>query len=804
MKNLFQKVLKTKEQYNHTVYDIDDIVKSNIAELNKQYNTRYDRNKTRERYTSEEYKLFITYTGKDEKTYSQLFDRCIINETNIANFVNGKTKRPQDRTKDFFAVYCGYQGYNDFLISGKNIESTKGNENSIETLEIADEKQGNGLRRKLNSIPYVELENYILRVEILENISDLFKQGKKKINITGISGLGKTFLAKHFVQHYSKKFSHIVWLNCLVGFVKAFSNGNGVELLDKMGLTSEYKSCTEGNMSEEALTRMVLGRLKDLKGNNILILDNLDEDIYYYEDEIHLSDDWKILTTSQQALDGFYDFTAPYLKKESIHLFYKYYTKEKDDENLIPLLSAVEYHTLTVELLAKTAQKGQLDILELVNRFVEKGINVVEKVKVISDHSKEREVKIENIEAYLDIVFDTSSLDDEQCKILLNIALLQTDSIATELFKEVYLNNATEYKVIDIFKYNLSILSDKGWVQIQDNRIRIHSLVKGIVIKRFLHRTDFFNATINYLGEVFKTGTQDNLQKIEYLTMTEPLLEIFTEVNEDTINLRKRISMLYASMELYEKAIKFWDELEETEDVSDIADAIEMFHNLASINLNWGNNEKALFYGNKAHSLMSDDFREKLYDFVIKDLNTSLTNTSIDTPKDFKDGAIVVIGLILGCHCIIVMCDKNKNPREKIIELKQIILTHDRILSSFEQNVSEDIIFSINQYRDWFLKKDSILRVIGAYYASLEEYEMAEEFLKMNLETKEKLETEHLDLFRTYNFLTGLYLEWKKPKEARHFIEKNKIVCDKFPPDHPSVHLLKDSITRLEELEQNG
>lgn len=122
MKKLYYKVLEIKEQCDHTVDDIDNIVKSRIQTLNEEYKTRYDRKITQGKYISKEYKAFVTYTGKDADKYENLLNECIIHTTNIANFIDGKTKRPQNVTKDFFAIYCECEGYNDFVVKYKNIE----------------------------------------------------------------------------------------------------------------------------------------------------------------------------------------------------------------------------------------------------------------------------------------------------------------------------------------------------------------------------------------------------------------------------------------------------------------------------------------------------------------------------------------------------------------------------------------------------------------------------------------------------------------------------------------------------------
>jgi flagellar biosynthesis GTPase FlhF len=81
--------------------------------------------------------------------------------------------------------------------------------------------------QKLNIIPSIEIKESILRIDILENLFNRF-QNNKKVAISGISGIGKTFLAKHFTEHYQGKFSNMVWLNCANGFPKAFSQEKGI------------------------------------------------------------------------------------------------------------------------------------------------------------------------------------------------------------------------------------------------------------------------------------------------------------------------------------------------------------------------------------------------------------------------------------------------------------------------------------------------------------------------------------------------------------------------------------------------
>lgn len=805
-----------------------EIINSFVAELSKHPLPEKKKEialNFKELFCSKEFKgIFKHDINYSEEYKMKCIKECEINDPRTSKkFVLEKNYDLSDKSKDFYCVFIAKRGWNSWVEEfspAKYIISVEHNntDNSIvQRYEIRD------LPKILNSVPVVEIENYIPRISILEEIFNLFEQKKKKINITGISGIGKTFLAKHFVQHYSEKFSHIVWLDCSSGIRKAFTEGKGVELLDIMGLTSEHNSYLERNISDEILMRKVLGRIKNFKGNNILILDNADEEISFYLDEIRLSDDWKVLVTSQKSLEGFCNYIIPSFEEKSLNLFYKYYTLEIDDDNLIRLLSAIEYHTLTIELLAKTAQQRKLTIIELVNRFIENGINVVEKAKITADHNLERNTKIENIEEYLNIVFNTSVLSEEECKILLNIAILQSELIDIILFKEVYLNNSSENKVIDVFEHNISILSSTGWIQIDSNTIRIHNLVQTIIIKKFIHKNDFFDSTIKYLRRVSTIGhTQNYLQKSKYLKLSESILEKINVENNDTINLKNIIAVFYTSIGLYEKAnkyeINYLNQLKETQqivgNVSDkMIDILARLNNLSSSFVSQGKFEDALTYASKLYNYFDEAVIQELYWYLTKSMVSFFKKNKIDNASQFEGdfnltGHVKVVNMIMISMSYIVMFqDKKKNHStltKIVVGLEKIFLSRQKILDIFEENISEPLIFSIRAYKDLLLSNNTISIYIGQYYMELKKYDKAEEAFKSALIIQEKiLDPSHFDFSHNYHSLTCLYIKCGNIEQARFFLEKNKTICSTFPSNHPCVILLKSDIKGFEKLEND-
>lgn len=120
MKDLRQKVLEQKTMHGHTNEEIRLIVHREICNLQKQYRVTPGNGVIEKKFYSEIYRAFLN-TGSDESTnyYSKLRDNCLLDETNIKKFINGGSKRIQNKTKDFFAIYCGFEGYNSFLADSK-------------------------------------------------------------------------------------------------------------------------------------------------------------------------------------------------------------------------------------------------------------------------------------------------------------------------------------------------------------------------------------------------------------------------------------------------------------------------------------------------------------------------------------------------------------------------------------------------------------------------------------------------------------------------------------------------------------
>jgi hypothetical protein len=675
-----------------------------------------------------------------------------------------------------------------------------------------DFQDNNKSHKHLNIIPSIDVKESVLRVDILEDVYTLILK-HKKVNINGLSGIGKTFIAKHFSQHFAVQFANMIWLNCAEGFPESFSQEKGIGLLGSLGLANEYGSYI-GN--EKGLMNLIIGYLSKIDGNNLLILDNLDSSINLYKDEINLlSKNWNILATSQEQLKSFENYAAPDIKKESLELFYTFYTIEKDDDNLIRLLSAIEYHTLTIELLAITAHQRGLSIIALVNRFAKKGINIVEQVEIIIDHGVERKSNIENIEQYLEIIFDTSSIKDELCKILLNIALMQGDSIPLDLFEEVYLNELYSEDLLDNLRFNISSLIKKGWVKLENNSIKLHSIVKRIIIKRYIGKDEFLQLTIHFLIKKIKIqeNINLNLEANKYYRISENIIENSKGFDLVIINvLEDKFSDYCIEIGLFEKGkeikLKKLDKLLKHADLSGKEDEyIELLFKLIKLFLLQDEIDNALALASKLVSFFGSKSDKVLQKQVIEKLNFFFIENKIKNIDEFQNrfqlsNLIEKFNIFLLSKVVLIRYNKNEKDLIKIIdELNKVFIQNNELLKLFEENIPKELIHSIAIYNFILINNSTICLHISDCYLKLKLYSKAEQYAENAFNLTHNISEAKSYLYPINRQFTRIYLESKNIALAKKYINLNKAIVENLTYYHPLNSILQKDLFRLKLLE---
>lgn len=251
---------------------------------------------------------------------------------------------------------------------GKKNVFIQGNVNVKGDFIIESEKE---VPQVITALPYFNPRDFIGRSEDLQNFHSLLMSESRTVLVNGMAGIGKTSFIQHYLKTWSHLYDHICWINImdLVGIRESFLFGTeSTELIDSLMLAAEIEKIKPEKRTEEGF-KLIINRLRNLEGHNLLVLDNIpidaeDARILKY---LHLNENWKIVATSRNEIIGFDHFRLGILPlNETLRLFYKNYVIEQNDLLVKEIIDIVENHTLAIETISKSAQEQRKPLAEVI------------------------------------------------------------------------------------------------------------------------------------------------------------------------------------------------------------------------------------------------------------------------------------------------------------------------------------------------------------------------------------------------------------------------------------------------------
>lgn len=592
---------------------------------------------------------------------------------------------------------------------------------------------------------------------------------KESILLYGIGGIGKTETAKAVLKkiydlpYQVTGIQRIIWANYINNSLKD-------SLIEAV---RETRGCVNTDEAWEHIQEII----QTFREKLLIVVDNVEtvgEDI-----ELAKLNDLpcRVLVTSRiEKVGGLKEYPVEALTEENCkEIFYYYYVGNHDDYYLKKILELTEYHTVMLELLAKTANMEEDSLQEFYEKLLRKGFRLSEE-EVEAEHpllQKERRV-IEQLK----ILFSMSKCCQEDKELLCQLSVIPSIPFQYKTIK-----NWIEIKR----KSQLERLVKTGWLKSDKELLAtyiMHSVIASAI--RFQNEEHLYEkcryVIYSISNELICSDTQHGSEKAYLIPFSWSISDVLRGhlcEEQDAVFLTN-LAQVYFDIGNYENAYKFFIRaMEIDEKISGIESLVVSYdyYNLAEVSYNMYRFSEALSFLKKSLKI-----RKRYY--KSEDINV-----------------VILIKLFAGLYVKINRLDwaealyfwtadkLEKNPETDELQLS----THYCDMASFfrERGYVGDYEKSETYYKKAEL---GMRKVYGnkthpemaafydAYallYSNMGKYENALSLLQNALKMREcLLEKEHPDMVQSYISIGLLYYELTQYEEALEYLYQALEIAD--------------------------
>jgi len=506
-------------------------------------------------FTKEEYDFALS---KDKKVFIYFKKGFSPNNKKGIRSLNKVISFKDEIIKENTTLFQEFDKIEDFKLKVQNDLQLYLNEKYPEPIELL-------LTNKfLNLTPSISLSEVIGRERELGEVKTKLETDNSLVLVNGIGGVGKTTLAKAFMQRYMEKYNHIAWIDVSPSLIEAVIADN--VLIENLQLKEKVKEYIEAKQPDDAY-KLILNKLCGIDGINLIALDNAETKDGKEITELKslAASNWKILITSREHIAGCNEYPLDVLSPEKAkELFLTCYKHPADENDLDDLLKYIGYHTLTVELLAKTAELNPLLTVKQVTEYL-KTKNLDNKKLVIEIESQHAGNK--HIEVYLHLMsaFDLTKLNIEEQLMLSRFSVLPAKEIEFEMLCRLF--QVTEENENDFINL-LNSLTTKGYLTKNKDSYKIHPIIQEIVKYKLKRPLTDFEVIIESVGSLlYVDQAKDNpVDKFPFLDFGTTLLrniEVITNIEESDTNIIESLNYLLTVIGLLYQALGRYEEASE-------------------------------------------------------------------------------------------------------------------------------------------------------------------------------------------------------------------------------------------------
>ena len=554
----------------------------------------------------------------------------------------------------------------------------------------------------------------------LEKLRQL-RQKRDPIFLSGLGGMGKTELAIYFAQRQGK--AHFV------RFTESFSrtvSGPIAQGIEGLNLLDPY-----GKMRPEAeLYREALAVLQACGEDELLIIDNADRDEGTFDDlkdeayEALRSMNMQLLITTRFPVTGAVDVEQ--LSREELRRIMARHIDIPVAE-MDQLIEAVNGHTLTVDLMARTMDESFDEVDTSTMLAALRGALDQPDYPEVGRDRKDEQMRID---AHLSALFNVVRRPEAERRVLACATLLPEGGMETKIFSRC---------VAD--KDALKNLVKRGWLRRDDRRITIHPVIRAVARKELTPNDRECGAFLTALWKQYDKkdfDAQRNAQMAEVFSTASEWLE---DAQGDWADHGREILLWLGkpneAMALCKKVL----ETRQNAPNPDQAKIAAALNDMGHLYRDLGKYEECFDYVWRAFEIRRELLTEDDPDLAMSYNNVGVAYSALGKYQEAQEYDLMAL------------------------ELRKRILPED--------------------HPDLALSYDNV----GAAYHDMGEYHQALEYAEQALEIRRRvLPPDHPDMARSYNNVGETYHAMGEYHQALEYKERALEIRRRvLPPDHPEV-----------------
>ncbi|GAB2189039.1 hypothetical protein MAH1_06460 [Sessilibacter sp. MAH1] len=334
-----------------------------------------------------------------------------------------------------------------------------------------------------------------------------------------MGGIGKTALAQTYATFYCENYAHVAW-------VQQISDDFRQDLISAEGLLHSLNIDATGTVDE--LFPRVIHQLRALENQpNLLVIDNAFASLTKIKDQLPKQPDWHILITSREAIVGFEVKELGFLSETAaIDLFKRHYTLTKlQNTDIAAIVKAIDYHTLTIELLAKIAQRKRATLDELLTAIKD---DITANVSI--NHTQGGD-KVERIHSYLCSIFKVDKLSKQEIHLLKQLTCLPTEFHTYEILEDLLtLKEDFDFTLSEI----LESLKESGWLiaDSKNDSYKMHQIIQLALFTQLNVQLDDVTSLVeNIINKLSLDQTKDNpIEKFPWIPFGKTVYRLFIDL----------------------------------------------------------------------------------------------------------------------------------------------------------------------------------------------------------------------------------------------------------------------------------